>query len=70
MNRAELIERARLGFEQVDPDLLAGVLLAADKYDPAWQAVVLFETPELCCVSIVGYDRSETVASISFGTTN
>ena len=65
-SRAEIKER--LAEEQANPEILAGVLFAIDRYDPKWQAVLLVETPESCTASIVGFNRSENVASVSFTT--
>ncbi len=83
MDRADLIARARAGFELagrgvgvclsgepdaryasraeikerlaealVEPELLAGVLYAVDKYDPKWQAVLFLEQEACCTVSV------------------
>jgi len=62
--------KERLAEAQADPGLLAAVLFAVDKYDPKWQAVLLVETPECCTVSIVGYERSETIGSVSWTPVN
>lgn len=62
--------KARLVEERVDPGLLTAVLIAVDKYDPKWQAVMLLEREECSTVSILGYDRSECVWSESWTPTH
>jgi hypothetical protein len=62
--------KARLVEEKADPDILFGVLYGCDKYDTKWQTVLLLELEECCTVSIVSYNRSETVASVTFAPAN
>gem|GEM_PF-5165076 len=49
-SRAEIKER--LAEALVEPELLAGVLYAVDKYDPKWQAVLFLEQEACCTVSV------------------
>ena len=58
--------KARLVEEKVDPGLLTAVIMAVGKYDPRWQCVMFLEQDECCTVSIAGFDRSETVGSVSW----
>lgn len=67
-SRAEIKER--LVEAQADPGILAGVLYAVDKYDPKWQVVLLLEQEECCTVTIVGYEKSELVESVSWTAVN
>jgi hypothetical protein len=58
--------KTRLVEERADPGLLVAVLMATDKYDPKWQAVLFLELKECCTVSIIGYHKSEMVGSVSW----
>ncbi len=62
--------KERLAEAQADPGPLAAVLYSVDKYAPKWQAVLRVETPECCTVSIIGYDKSEMVGSVSWTPVN
>lgn len=62
------IEEAKAGLVEqgVEPELLYAVVFAVRSYDTKWQCVLFLEQEECCTVSIVGYDRSEVVGSVSW----
>lgn len=62
--------KASLAEARVEPDLLFGAVYAIRKYDPKWQAVLFLEQEECCTVTIVGYEKSEVVESVSWTPVN
>ncbi len=62
--------KARLVEQGVETDLLFAVIHAVRTYDTKWQCVFFLELEECCTVTIVGYDRSEVVGSVSWTPVN
>jgi len=67
-SRSEVKERRAEA--QVEPGLPAGVLYAIGKSDPKWPAARFLERPECSAASIVGYEKSEVVESVSWTAAN